>query len=293
MTPFNKTNEMNEDVKRFKQIANYHTPSQSLRQLNEYTFITTPQLNEEGDDDDDAQNVQNQEQGQQPQMGGGMNDASQGNSQQPTGNEQPDGQQMGDNMPQQDVSGEEAMGDGAPEQGGQEGDAPMGFGDEEGAEGGEAMGDDTDSMEPRAMEDGDEVVDIDDLTQSQQATEYKVDGVDDRLAKLYKEVQKFNRELEANSKHIMALKQEFEKRNPTQIEKLNLRSQSSFPYTETPKDFWKKKVKTNRNYDVSFDNDSPNEDDFDIREKDIEGINMREISDTLNANYKLDDYLKF
>lgn len=293
MAPFKKTEEMNEDVKRFKQIANYHTPSQSLRQINEYTFITTPQLNEEGEDDDDAQN---QEQGQQPQMGGDMSNAPQGNIPQQGGNEQPDDQQMGGmdtNIPQQNVDGEEGMGDNTPEQGGQEGDMSMGFGDEEDAEGEEAMGDETDSMEPRAMEDGDEVVDIDDLTQSQQATEYKVDGVDDRLAKLYKEVQKFNRELEANSKHIMALKQEFEKRNPTQIEKLNLRSQSSFPYTETPKDFWKKKVKTNRNYDVSFDNGTQNEDDFDIREKDIEGINMREISDTLNANYKLDDYLKF
>ena len=55
---FVKENKLDEAVKRFQEIAGYKSPRQSL---NEYTFVTNSQLEEDGED-----NMQ------QPQMDNGM-----------------------------------------------------------------------------------------------------------------------------------------------------------------------------------------------------------------------------
>lgn len=87
---------------------------------------------------------------------------------------------------------------------------------------------DNGGIETTPMQDGDEVIDVDDLTNSQKETEYKIDGVDDRLIKIARVIDKLIPAIEANNSKIEDLKAEFEKRNPTEAEKLNLRSQSSF-----------------------------------------------------------------
>ena len=153
-----------------------------------------------------------------------------------------------------------------------------------------------DGIETQEMESDDEVIDVDDLTQSQEATEYKLDGVDDRLSKIYAVVQKFSDQLEKNEESIMALKDEFEKRNPTEEEKLNIRSQSSYPYSETPKDYWDKKTQENPHYNVMYNNEvSPSEEQkkFEITKDDISGLNMKSISDTLDIDQSLNKYLGF
>jgi hypothetical protein len=153
-----------------------------------------------------------------------------------------------------------------------------------------------DGIETQEMESDDEVIDVDDLTQSQEATEYKLDGVDDRLSKIYAVVQKFSDQLEKNEESIMALKDEFEKRNPTEEEKLNIRSQSSYPYSETPKDYWNKKTQENPHYNVMYNNEvSPSEEQkkFEITKNDISGLNMKSISDTLDIDQSLNKYLGF
>lgn len=94
---------------------------------------------------------------------------------------------------------------------------------------------DNGGIETTPMQDGDEVIDVDDLTNSQKETEYKIDGVDDRLIKIARVIDKLIPAIEANNSKIEDLKAEFEKRNPTEAEKLNLRSQSSFPYSVKPK----------------------------------------------------------
>ena len=153
-----------------------------------------------------------------------------------------------------------------------------------------------DGIETEEMEAGDEVVDVDDLTQSQEATEYKLDGVDDRLSKIYAVVQKFSDKLDKNEESIMALKDEFEKRNPTQTEKFNLRSQASGPFNQSPSEYWDKLSKENPNYDIIRDNDvSPSDEQkkYDIKRSDISGLNMKSISDTLDVKQSLNDYLNF
>lgn len=292
---FIKNNQLDEAVERFKQIAEYKSPKQSLHKLyerkhklNEYTFITAPQVNEDGEENDgELQNPENMNGGGQMNNQQGGNIAPDPSNQMGNMNGQNDGEMPtdGSQMPQNDVQqGNDMNGD--MQMNGTEGDMTD-FSEPEVED---------DGIETQEMESDDEVIDVDDLTQSQEATEYKIDGVDDRLSKIYAVVQKFSDQLEKNEESIMALKDEFEKRNPTEEEKLNIRSQSSYPYSETPKDYWDKKTQENPHYNVMYNNEvSPSEEQkkFEITKDDISGLNMKSISDTLDIDQSLNKYLGF
>ena len=285
---FIEKNHLSEAVKRFNDIAEYKSPKQSLKNLYEYTFITAPQINEDGEEENTPDNQQ------QP------TDAQAGMQQQPMDN----GQGMDMQQPQADntMGGDPNINSNA------DGGADMGT-DMSGAmdnqnnmvEEDPNMEDfdepqTEDDVETEEMEADDEVIDVDELTQSQEATEYKIDGVDDRLAKIYALAQKFADQLEKNEESINALKTEFEKRNPTEEERLNIRSQSSYPYSETPKGYWAEKMKENPHYNVMYDNEvAPSEEEkkFEIKKSDIDGLNMKEIADSLDIDQNLNDYLKF
>ena len=293
---FIKNNQLDEAVARFKQIAEYKSPKQSLHKLyerkhklNEYTFITAPQVNEDGEENDgELQKPENMNGGEQ------MNNSQQG------GNIAPDASnQMGDMNGQNDgvmpTDGSQMPQDNVQQGNGMNGDMQMNSTEGDMADLSEPEVE-NDGIETQEMESDDEVIDVDDLTQSQEATEYKLDGVDDRLSKIYAVVQKFSDQLERNEESIMALKDEFEKRNPTEEEKLNLRSQSSYPYSETPKDYWDKKTQENPHYNVMYNNEvSPSEEQkkFEITKNDISGLNMKSISDTLDIDQSLNNYLGF
>ena len=254
---FIKNSQLDEAVERFKQIAEYKSPKQSLHKLyerkhklNEYTFITAPQVNEDGEDGE-LQKPENMNGGEQMNSQQGGNIAPDASNQMGDMNGQNNGEMPtdGSQMPQNDIQQGNDM----------NGDMQMNSTEGDMADFSEPEVE-NDGIETQEMESDDEVIDVDDLTQSQEATEYKLDGVDDRLSKIYAVVQKFSDQLEKNEESIMALKDEFEKRNPTEEEKLNIRSQSSYPYSETPKDYWSKKTQENPHYNVMYNNEvSPSE----------------------------------
>ena len=288
---FIKNTQLDEAVKRFQQIAEYKSPKQSLHKLyekkyklNEYTFITAPQVNEDGEESDgELQKPDDMNGGEQMNNQQGGNMAPDASNQMDDMNGQNDGEMSpdGSQMPQNDIQQGNDMNGAVP----MDGDEDLNEPEVE-----------DDGIETQEMESGDEVIDVDELTQSQEATEYKLDGVDDRLSKIYAVVQKFSDQLERNEESIMALKDEFEKRNPTEEEKLNLRSQSSYPYSETPKDYWDKKTQENPHYNVMYNNEvSPSEEQkkFEITKNDISGLNMKSISDTLDIDQSLNKYLGF
>lgn len=282
---FIKKEHLDEAVKRFQQIAKYQSPKQSLKKLYEYTFITAPQVNEDGNDDEQDGDNGNKQMSQTPQnvqnqVPETLNQQDGMNGQQ-SQERQPDQTRMRQNGNQQAVQS-------------QDGNTQVEEPDMSDLN--EPEVDDENNIETQEMDGNDEVVDVDDLTQSQEATEYKIDGVDDRLAKIYAVVNKFSDQLDRNVEEIMALKDEFEKRNPTEEEKLNIRSQSSCPYSETPRDYWENKAKTNPNYDVMFNNNvSPSDEqkEFKIKKSDVSGLNMKDISDSLNLKQNLNDYIGF
>lgn len=120
-----------------------------FQQIVEYTFITSPTISEDGEDDANSQNQQEPQDVTQPQQDAINNN---GNTSMQQGAEE-------DVPVETEVSDDETMED-MPQQQGNGG------------------------IETTPMQDGDEVIDVDDLTNSQKETEYKIDGVDDRLIKI-------------------------------------------------------------------------------------------------------------
>lgn len=156
---------------------------------------------------------------------------------------------------------------------------------------------DIEDIEMDTEQPGDEVVDVDDLTQSQETTEFKVDDLDNKLDKVLNVISKFNDAIEANDQKIEDLKKEFAKRNPTAEETLNLRSLASYPFSERPDEYWKKQQEEHPNYNVISDNDVPTSEEqkeFEIRKGDIDNFNERDIMKSLGeAHIKLSDFLDF
>lgn len=125
--------------------------------------------------------------------------------------------------------------------------------------------------------DGD-TIDIEGLTTAQEKLDVKQNQVgrdlakvDDRIIKLIDTIKGFQDKLDQNNSELENLKAEFEKRNPTQTEKLDMRGVfDSFPFNVTPDGFWSQKMKERNNYELYADNDKPVEDQYTITDEDLE-----------------------
>lgn len=131
--------------------------------------------------------------------------------------------------------------------------------------------------------DDEEVIDVDQLTDAQQKTFDKVNSVgrdlgktDSRIEKLIGAIDKMKDMIDQSNTEIEDLKKEIEKRNPTQTEKLNLRSLDSYPFNVKPSDFWSEKEK-NSNYSAYADNDEPTQDEYVITNNDVDDLSERDI----------------
>lgn len=256
-----------------------------IQMINEYSFYSQPQVVE--DDQDPNAMGGDQQQGADPNaMGGNMGGGMPQDGQDPNamgGNTNTDPNVMGD-MPQDAQDPNAMMGDDIGSDMPPIDDGQSSFGDEN----------DIEDVEMDTEQPGDEVVDVDELTQSQESTEFKVDHVDDKLNKVLKVISKFTDAIEANDKKIEDLKKEFEKRNPTAEETLNLRSLASYPFSERPDKYWGKQKEEHPNYKVVSDNEVPTSDEIKIYKSDVDNFNEREIMKSLGEEHiKLSDFLVF
>ena len=81
---------------------------------------------------------------------------------------------------------------------------------------------------------------------------------------------------------IEGLKSEFEKRNPTQVEKLSMQTAKSYPFNVKPEEFWAEKEATS-NYSTEDDQNGVKQGQYVITAKDIAGeTNWKEIADSLD-----------
>ena len=156
-----------------------------------------------------------------------------------------------------------------------------------------AMGVDPSAMggdESEGQDDGD-TIDIDGLTRAQDKLNIKqnhvgrdLSKVDTKIKTLIDTIQNLQNKLDANNSEIESLKSEFEKRNPTQTEKLNLRSLDSYPFNVKPNEYWEKKARQG-GYDAYSDNDEPTSKEYVITNNDVDNP-TRDIADTF---FKIDD----
>ena len=171
------------------------------------------------------------------------------------------------------------------------GDDPMAGG----MPGGDSMGDELDEEEP---EEEDDVIDVDDLTNAQEEVNDKVNSVgrdlgqvDKKIGSLLGAIETLQGMFDQNNKKIEDLKKEIEKRNPTQTEKLNLRSIDSYPFSEKPTDYWQKKS-ANSNYSAYADNDEPTTQEYVITNDDVDDFTEREIADSFSIDDQFDQNIK-
>lgn len=242
-----------------------------FRMLCEYTFNITE------DDGEEDMNTGDQQTDQMPQ-----DNMNQPNMEQPM----PD---MGGSMPNNGMGGPneqqpqpDMMGGNVPENGSQ--GAP-GFNPQ--AEG-DMMGDNMPEMGVgENMQDDDEVIDVDDLTQSQEETEEKVNDIQISMEKGFEKllgvVSKLNKMIDSSTANMEQIKQEIEKRNPTPIEKLNMRAANdSYPFNVSPNDYWKEKESTS-NYRIG------GEDEKDAPQYTITQGDIDKITDFRTISKELDD----
>ncbi len=184
--------------------------------------------------------------------------------------------------------------DGGMPQDGAEGGAPMG-GDQmgNGAEGDMSPMDG--GMPPiggDSMSGGEDetVIDVDDITNAQEKMNDKVNvvgqdlgKVDSKIEALLQTLSKMETMINNNNEEIAKFKAEFEKRNPTQTEKLNLRSLDSYPFNVNPKDYWAQKgADPNSNYSGFSNNGEPTTQEYVITNNDVDDFSEREMEDSFD-----------
>lgn len=150
---------------------------------------------------------------------------------------------------------------------------------------------DTDSMGDDGEQDDGDTIDINGLTKAQDKLNIKqnhvgrdLSKVDTKIKDLIDTIQSLRDKLDANNSEIESLKSEFEKRNPTQTEKLNLRSLDSYPFNVKPSDYWAEKAKQG-GYEAYGDNDEPTSKEYVITNDDVDNPS-RDVADTF---FKIDD----
>lgn len=154
-------------------------------------------------------------------------------------------------------------------------------------------------MDAETQED-DTVIDVDDITDAQEKMNDKVNhvgrnlgDVDDKITSLLQSLSKMEQMINSNNDEIAKFKQEFERRNPTETEKLNLRSLDSYPFNVNTKEYWEEKSKDpNSNYSAYFDNEEPTTNEYEITNNDVDDFNTRDIEDSFTVDDDLDQDIK-
>ena len=269
-----KENNLYEAHKHFMRLSEAYIP----------TVLPEEELEEDGEDGQQDPNGMGGDPNEMPQdpngMGGGM-------PQDPNGMGDPNG--MDPNGMGGDPNG---MNGGMPQD-------PNGMGDPNGMDpngmNGDPMMDDPNGMadpmgDEEPIEDED-VIDIDGLTKVQDKLNVKqnhigrdLTKVDRRITSLIDTIGNLLNKVETNNNEIEALKAEFEKRNPTQTEKLNLRSLDSYPFNVKPNEYWEQKAKEG-GYDIYGDNDEPTTKEYTITNDDVDNPS----DDIANTFFNVDD----
>lgn len=266
-----KENNLLEAHKHFMRLSEAYIP----------TVLPEEEIEEAGEDMQDPNAM-----GGDPNAMGGM-PADGGMSQDPNAMGGGDPNAMGGQDPMAGGADPNAMGE-DPMAGGADPNAQDPMADPMGGDmGADPMGD---PMGEEPADDG-ETIDIDGLTQAEDKLNVKqnrigrdLSKVDNRITTLIDTINNLLTKVDSNNSEIESLKAEFEKRNPTQTEKLNLRSLDSYPFNVKPNEYWAEKAKEG-GYEAYSDNDEPTTKEYVITNDDVDNPS----DDIANTFFKIDD----
>lgn len=149
--------------------------------------------------------------------------------------------------------------------------------------------------QPEGGEGGDEeVIDVDELVDGQKRNEEAIDKLTDKFEQFLEKFSEFQGELKSNAEYMANLESEFQKRNPTAVEKLTMRSLQSKPFGETPEEYMQNDAP--ENYSPESDNNGVGEPRYTITRDDVRNAtDYPSIAKTLrdNENATLKNLLGF
>ena len=128
-----------------------------------------------------------------------------------------------------------------------------------------------------------EVIDVDELVDGQKRNEEAIDKLTDKFEQFLEKFSEFQGELKSNAEFMSNLENEFEKRNPTSVEKLTMRSLQSKPFQETPEEYMANDAP--ENYSPEDDNNGVGEPRYTITRDDVRNAtDYSSIAKTLRDN---------
>ena len=129
----------------------------------------------------------------------------------------------------------------------------------------------------------DEVIDVDELVDGQKRNEDAITKLTDKFEQFLEKFSEFQGELKSNSEYMANLESEFQKRNPTSVEKLTMRSLQSKPFQETPEEYMENDAP--ENYSPADDNNGVGEPRYTITRDDVRNAtDYSSIAKTLRDN---------
>lgn len=140
----------------------------------------------------------------------------------------------------------------------------------------DGMGGSPEGSQPGAepMQQDDEVIDVDELTDTQEETEKKVDALSHKFEKLLGSLDSIEKRINNIDAHtneyLGSLKSEIEKRNPTPMQRLTMRSTKSAPFGMTPNEYMNNYAP--ENYSSESDNNGADDPQYKITKDDIDSF---------------------
>ena len=140
-----------------------------------------------------------------------------------------------------------------------------------------------DSEDNKEGDEDEEVIDVDELVDGQKRNEDAISKLTDKFEQFLEKFSEFQGELKSNAEFMSSLKDEFEKRNPSSIEKLTMRSLQSKPFGETPEEYMEHNAP--ENYSPEDDNNGVGEPRYTITRDDVRNAtDYASIAKTLRDN---------
>jgi len=132
-------------------------------------------------------------------------------------------------------------------------------------------------------EEDEEVIDVDELVDGQKRNEDAISQLTDKFERFLEKFSEFQGELKSNAEFMKNLESEFEKRNPTSVEKLTMRSLQSKPFQETPEEYMENDAP--ENYSPEDDQNGVGEPRYTITRDDVRNAtDYSSIAKTLRDN---------